>query len=151
MYNFMLGFLGSLCPAVLFNIERKNLVWSGLSGACGWMVFILAKQKTGSMVISTFFGAIIVSLYSEIMARVLKTPASVFSIVGIFPLLPGVWVYNTLLQLVLGDYKKAFNTGLSTLGMTCSIAFGLMLVSAAFQSYTNIKNYLQSNKLNKIK
>ena len=140
MKNILMAFIGSFCPAVLFNINKKNLIWAGFSGMSGWIAYSLIKDNTGHIIIATFVGGIAVSLYSEIMARVLKTPAFVFSIPGIFPLVPGIPAYNTVLNFVERKYNIAAGYCLETLGMAGTIAFGVMLVSALFMFYTDLRH-----------
>lgn len=146
MRNILLSFLGSFCPAVLFNIERKNLIWAGFSGTVGWLVYVATERMTGNLIIAAFFGGIAVSFYSEIMARIIKTPAFIFSITGIYPLVPGMRAFNSLYALMQGDYQESVNLGISTIGMACAIAFGLLIVYAGFQAITNTRIYLINKK-----
>ncbi len=49
---------------------------------------------------ASFVGAFMVGIYSEVMARKLKTPAMQFSIPGIFPLVPGITAYYAINSIV---------------------------------------------------
>jgi uncharacterized membrane protein YjjB (DUF3815 family) len=133
VFGVILAFFGSFFPAILFNIEKKNLVWAGFSGLVGWTIYTVVTQITGMPVIGTFFGAAFIGLYSEMMARILKTPASVFSISGIYPLVPGITAYLTIENIVTGNLATALNKGVETLAFAGAIAFGIMLVTALLQ------------------
>ena len=135
----ILAFLGSFFPAVLFNIERKNLALAGFSGSIGWILFVIGKSLTGSPAVATFLGAAGIGVYSEIMARYKKTPASVFSIAGIYPLVPGITAFNTVKYVVENDLGLALAKGIETIAVAGAIAFGLMTVTATFQFFTKLK------------
>lgn len=151
MKEFILAFLGSFFPAILFNIERKNLGWAGISGLVGWTVYNILTNLTGMPVIATFFGAAAIGLYSEMMARRLKTPASVLSISGIYPLVPGITAYLVIENIVAGNLSTAMNKAIETLGYAGAIAFGIMLVTAFLQFSTKYNEFFKGKKKRLIK
>lgn len=85
-----------------------------------------------------------VSLLSEIMARVFKAPATIFIIIGCFPLVPGSGIYYTMLYAVQGMNDLFMESFLSTLGISISLALAILISSTAFQVYKRIKtkNYI---------
>lgn len=137
--DIILAFLGSIFPAVIFNIERKNLLWAGLSGIIGWIAFAAISKSTGSLALGALVGAILVGIYGETLARILKHPALVFTIPGIFPLVPGINAYNTVLAIVEGRIFDACHMGVETAAIAGAIAFGIMLASAIFK-FIKVKN-----------
>ena len=52
-----LAFLGSVFPVILFNIDRKKILWCGLAGALGWIAYSIFLTLTNSSVFASFFGA----------------------------------------------------------------------------------------------
>jgi uncharacterized membrane protein YjjB (DUF3815 family) len=139
----VLAFFGSIFPVILFNIDRKKIVWTGFCGAIGWATYLVFYKYMHSSVTSSFAGAFIVGVYSEIMAKKLKTPAVQFSIPGIFPLVPGITAYNTINSIVEQQYSIAYSKGLETIAVGGAIAFGIMLSSTTFRFLSNI---IKSNK-----
>lgn len=131
--EFALAFAGSFCAGYLFNIKVRKLIWAGLSGMTGWMVYILVLAMTGQIFFSVFAGAVAVGVFSEIMARVLKMPATVFSIPGIFPLVPGIAAYETIQFLLSDQLQAAGGKMVETLAAAGAIAFGIFLVTAFFR------------------
>jgi len=132
-----LAFWGSVFPVILFNIDRKKIIWAGLCGALGWLAYSLVYEKTASPVAGSFFGAFVVNLYSEYLARKIKTPASMFYVPGIFPLVPGITAYSTLRYIVDYKFNAAVQAGFLTLAIGGAIGFGIML------SATMVKFFLQ--------
>lgn len=142
----VLSFLGSIFPVILFNIDRKKIIWTGIGGALGWIAYSVLLDISQSSVIGSFFGAFVVNIYSEIMARIKKTPASMFYVPGIFPLVPGITAYSTINYIVQKQYDKALTTGVLTLSIGGAIAFGIMLSSTIFKFIIQIKkNYIKNN------
>jgi uncharacterized membrane protein YjjB (DUF3815 family) len=129
----LLAFVGSLCVGILFNVKKKNLVWAGLSGTLGWIAYLLFYRITGEVILPTFMGALFVGLYSEIAARAFRSPATIFSISGIFPLVPGIAAYNTIQYIVEVKLQEAAEKGVETMAAAIAIAFGIMLTSTIFK------------------
>lgn len=136
----LLAFLGSVFPVILFNIDRKKIGWAGLGGAIGWIAYSIVFAEMGSSIIGSFFGAFVVNLYSELMARKLKTPASMFYIPGIFPLVPGITAYSTITYLVEANFRAALNKGVLTLAIGGAIAFGMMLSSTIVKFISKVRD-----------
>ncbi len=128
-----LAFGGSLFPVILFNIDRKKIFFAGISGMLGWIAYSLTLEKTGSPIVSSFFGATAVNMYSELMARIIKAPASTLYIPGIFPLVPGFIAYDAIIFLVEKNYAAAQDYGIQVLEIAGSIGFGMMLSSSVIQ------------------
>ena len=134
----ILAFLGSVFPVILFNIDRKKIIWAGFCGAFGWATYLVVYKYNHSHIMSSFAGAFIVGVYSEFMARRLKTPTIQFSIPGIFPLVPGITAYNTISYLVEKSYSAAFSKGMQTIAVGGAIAFGIMLSSTTYRFISKI-------------
>jgi len=129
----LLAFIGSLCVGVLFNVKKKKLLWVGLSGTLGWIAYSFFYRMTGEVIVPTFMGALVVGLYSEFAARAFKSPATIFSISGIFPLVPGIAAYNTIQYIVENKLQEALAKGVETMTAAIAIAFGIMLISTVFR------------------
>lgn len=122
--------LASLGFGVLFNIKGKNLFFASLGGALTWFFFLLYLKYGSSNIIALFIASIAAGTYSEILARILKTPVTIFSIISIIPLVPGGGMYYTMLDIVQGNINNSLNTGLNTLSSAGSIAAGILLASS---------------------
>ena len=66
-----------------------------LVGAIGWLVYLLVVNK-GGVVWATFFASLVIDICAQILARVMKTPVTIFLIGGILPLVPGSHIYRTI-------------------------------------------------------
>lgn len=128
-----LAFLGSIFPVILFNIDRKKIIWAGFCGAIGWATYISVYYLQDSIGMASFVGAFAVGIYSEFMARKLKTPAIQFSIPGMFPLVPGIIAYKTINYIVEQNYSAAYSNGIQVIIASGAIGFGIMLSTTTFR------------------
>jgi uncharacterized membrane protein YjjB (DUF3815 family) len=133
MKELLLAFAGSFCAGLLFNVRGKRLVWTGLSGTSGWMVYILVLSMNGRVILSIFAGAVAVGIFSETAARVVKAPSTIFSIPGIFPIVPGIAAYESIQFLVENKLPEAGGKIVETLSGAGAIAFGILMVTALFR------------------
>lgn len=133
MLEYLLAFLGSFFAAILFNIKRSNLLCAGFSGMVGWVVYSALFYYGGGIIIPTFFGAVAVGFYSEIMARKKRVPATVFSIAGIFPIVPGISAYNAIENIVNNKLAEAGAKAVETMTSAGALAFGIMMMTAVFR------------------
>jgi len=142
---FFLAVAGTLVPAIVLNVEKKLLIPVGIGGGLGYLVAVAATPNFGIPgFIQVFFGAVVVGLLSEMMARIFKSPTLTFCIPGIFPLVPGISAYKTMQLLAEQEWRDAASTGLMTAASAFAIAFGLMLMAAMFRHIPKKKMIIKS-------
>lgn len=129
MYAFY-SFISSLGFAIIYNVKGKNVFIAGIGGGISWLIYMLINNLSNSNLLSLFIGAISVSIYSEIMARVRKAPVTTFIICGIIPLVPGNGMYYTMYETIIGNLPKATSYGIQTLGAAGSIAIAIAMISS---------------------
>ncbi|MDE4542959.1 MULTISPECIES: threonine/serine exporter family protein [unclassified Thermoanaerobacterium] len=122
------GFLATAGFAFLFNVPLDAIVVSGLSGAVGWAGYLLVMKIYPSTIAATFIASLFIGIMGEIFAQKKKYPTTIFVIPGIIPLVPGAYSYKTVLAIIQGNNKQAFDLGLQTIGIALAIAAGLMFV-----------------------
>lgn len=115
--------------AIVFNCPKRVLLGAGLCGGFGWMVYLLTKMFTESLSLSALFAAIAVGLFGEALAHKKKTPATVFIIPGIVPLVPGYGLYYTMLKVIEYGFNEAATIGFEAIFVAISIASGLVISS----------------------
>ena len=115
---------------ILCNIRGKTALYAAIGGAVGWLVYLLFGF-TSNDIFQYFASAIAITVYSEIFARVQKTPATVYLIVALLPLVPGGGIYYTMEYCISGDTENFLQTGLHTMAITGVLALGILLVASA--------------------
>ena len=89
--------------------------------------------------LGVFAAAIVITILRELMAKILKTPSTVFYIPSLYPIVPGISAYYTVMYIINDKIAEATAKGLETLGSAGAIAFGILLVSTVFR-YINTRN-----------
>ncbi len=113
-------------------MRGKTLAFASLGGAIGWLVYLLFGFVREDL-FQYFVATIATAVYSEILARVMKKPATEFQIVALLPLVPGGGIFYTMEYCVIGNNEKFMETGLHTLGIAGALATGILLVSSIFR------------------
>ena len=90
------SFFGSLGFAVLYNTRGRRLLIPAAGGAFFWAVYLVLLHFFRNAYLGFFVVAILITLYSEIWARVLKTPATTVLMPPVIPLIPGGALYYTM-------------------------------------------------------
>ena len=82
------------------------------------------------MAVAYFAGAFVVALLSEVFAVIFKNPATVYLLPGLFPLVPGGGMFQTMEAAVSGNMENALSIGFSTLTAAGAIAIGIAVASS---------------------
>lgn len=126
----MAAFAASYFAGILFRSGKRQLLWAGILGALGWAVFLLATHFQLSVFSSTFLAAVLISALSVILSRIRKTPVTAFQVIAIFPIVPGLGMYNISYSVVMADYPSAITYFFSTMQTAAAIALGILIVNA---------------------
>ena len=121
----------------IFNVRGRNLLFSAFGGGIAALIYEVGIAMGLNLYLTFFLATIGFAVYSEIMARVLKTTVTTFAISGLIPLVPGRGMYMTMLYMVNGDSQAALSCGMETLASAGIIALGIMMVSTFFKVFSD--------------
>ncbi len=124
------AFLGSGGFSMLFGLRRRYLVLASMGGMLGWVIYLAVNAWLHSGFLSCLVAAAFGLVYAEVLARRLKTPATLFVIPAIVPLVPGGTLYYAMSYAVRGELDAAREYGLETLEYALAIAAGISFVVA---------------------
>lgn len=124
------AFIATAGFAVLFRVPGRLLIPVGMGGGLGWWVYLGAFDFASSAIFATFTAAIWIGGYGEVLARVTRSPASIFSTCAIIPLVPGKGIFETMMAAVQAAPIDAVTHGLKTIAIAGAIASGLSFVTA---------------------
>ena len=124
------AFVGSLGFALVFGMRRRYLFCASLGALLGWGVYMLVDVLVGDVFLPSLAAAAFALTYSEMMAKALKTPATLFVIPAIIPLVPGGSLYYTMSYAVHRDMANARLYGTRTLETALAVAAGISFVLA---------------------
>lgn len=145
LLHFVFAFIATFGWTVFFNAPKEDLVYCSLTGALGWTIYIILYRYSENSYFSNFIASSFITLFSEFLARKLKKPAILYIIPGIIPLVPGLGIYNTMLNMVEGSYIKAIEIGTQVALVSGAIVLGMVVVTSLFRTYYEI---LRTKKIN---
>lgn len=128
LVNLFSAFVGTMCFAVLYNVPKRFYFWSGMTGGLGWLVYCFVFELIGAGTIATFVGTVFVVLMSRILAVYMKCPITIFLASGIFPFIPGSYVYYTAYYIVIDELTEAAMKGVMAFKLAFAIALGIVFV-----------------------
>lgn len=126
-------FLMGAAVGILYRIPRSLLIYASLNAAFSWLVMYGLAQSGLNSVAANFFGGIAVGTAAELLARVLRKPATIFVIPGFIPLVPGREAFTTMRYMVEGQYTQAWAMGALTVFTAGAIAFGIFVSVTVFR------------------
>ena len=126
---FLIALISSLGYCIIFNIRGKHLIGAALGGAISWVSYYLFTELGFSELFAMFLSSTIISIYSEVLARVILAPVTTFIIVALIPLVPGAKIYYTMYEAINGNFLVAMETGVDTLAIAGTLALGVIFVS----------------------
>ena len=127
--NVFCSFMGTVGFAIMYNVPSKYYFGCGITGMAGWIMFlIVSAQNYITSAVASFFGAFVVVLMSRILSVRMKCPITIFLISGIFPLVPGVGIYNTVYYIVTNQLTQAALKGIESFKIAFAIVMGIVIV-----------------------
>lgn len=131
--------VGTLGFSIIFNSRPKRLFLGALGGGLTWVVYLLLAETLRPDFLSVALAAAFGAAFAEVMARVCKAPATVFTILSVIALIPGGSLYITMHHLVGGRQAEALQYGTNTLMVAIAIALGIVFVTAFTTSFFSRK------------
>lgn len=130
LIQLLTAFGGSLGFSLLYGTRRRYLLASSLGGLLSWGIYLAMSTWLRSGFLAYLVPSAFAVVYAEILARRLKSPATLFVIPAILPLVPGGSLYHAMSCVVRGDLAQARSFGAVTLEYALAIAAGISFVTA---------------------
>ena len=140
--TFLLQALASLLAIITFlivlNVQRSMLIPGGILGMAVWLLYLLLKGPT-NVIVATFVAAIVGSCISQILSIIYKTPAVVFILAILAPLVPRYISYRTTAFFVTGNYSQAMVHATLVVILALVISIGMASGTVALKLYKYIE------------
>lgn len=127
------AFVGSLGFALLFRVKRERLLLASLGGLLAWGVYLLMGLATDQEVVRYFVASVALTVYAEILARLVRCPATLFIVTASIPLIPGGSLYQTMQYFMQNDLEAFSRQALTTVLLAVALAVGMLFPTAIFQ------------------
>lgn len=132
------GFVGTCGFAILFNIRGKRFVATAIGGLLSWLLFAVLNDFITNEPIIYFIIACLISTYAEVMARLLKTPTTIFITTSLIPLIPGGSLYYTMVFAFQGNLNTFWPKAISTMQLAAALAMGIIISTALVRVFKKI-------------
>lgn len=129
----LVSFVATACFGIIFNVPLNRVIYCGVVGAMGWLVYYECMLREIDPVQASFLGAFAVAIAAHALARKYKTPMIVFNVSGIIPLVPGGIAYNAMRSAVENDYLMSLQYGSKAFMISGAIAMGLVFAEVLMQ------------------
>ena len=123
------GMFGTIGFSILFKSDKKRIFCNAVGGALTCLVYMISCHYFDHLVVQNLFPALFVTAYSEVMARLVKAPATPILACSVIPLVPGGKLYYTTYYFVIGDTEKFDVTLSETLQIAAGLAVGIICIS----------------------
>ena len=124
------GFFGSLGFAIIYNIRGRRVLIPAIGGAVFWAVYLVFLHFVNNEYLGFFVVAILITIYSEIWARILKTPATTVLMPTVIPLIPGGSLYYAMDAALRHDAPEFILKAQKAIGLAVALAAGIMIVTS---------------------
>lgn len=133
------AFFGSLGFAMLFHLRGRRMWLGAFGGMAVWGIYLLTGGILGDVFWRFTVSSMAATCYGEWLARREKTPATLFLVPAVIPLIPGGSLYDTMYCALRGDYAGFAATGLNTVKMAAAISIGILIASTIIRKITGVR------------
>ena len=124
------SFFGSFGFAIIYNIRGRRVLIPAIGGAVFWAVYLVFLHFVNNEYLGFFVVAILITIYSEIWARILKTPATTVLMPTVIPLIPGGSLYYAMDAALRHDAPEFTLKAQKAIGLAIALAAGIMIVTS---------------------
>lgn len=135
--QFIVSLVATLAFAYLFAAPKADLLYCGLTGAIGWIVYLIAIDLGAGSAFANVLASLALTVTARFFSAIRKNPATVYLRPGIFPLVPGAGIYYTAYYFIANDTAQVAAYGSETLIVAGSIVMGILMGTALPQSWFN--------------
>ena len=94
------AFGGTLGYAYILNAPKNTILPASFIGLAGYMAYVLLGMAGFGTMSAYFLSTVLVSVVCELLARKMRTPATILLLSALVPLVPGYNFYLAMLALV---------------------------------------------------
>lgn len=140
--------IGTLGVALAFNVEKRVIGWALLASLLCCIAYDVTVGLGAGLFIASVISSGVTTLYSYVMARVVKTPVTVMIIPGIIILVPGGKLYYTMLGAVSSDMEMFSRNGVDALLVASGLAIGIIAITAVSRPINALLNKIMRENKN---
>lgn len=147
-FSIAASFFGSLGFAILYNTRGRRILISSIGGAVFWGLYLIFFHYVQNDYLGFFTSAILITIYAEIWARILKTPATTVLMPTVIPFIPGGALYYAVSAALKMDMPVFAEKARSALGLAVALAAGIMVVTSLRGPVDMLLKMINGKKVN---
>ena len=126
----LMSLVGTAGFAIIFRIKGSHIGAAAIGGALTCAVYALFDFMGAELFLSNFLASLFAVVFSGIMAKLLKSPSTIFVSLCIIPIVPGSSLFYTMSNLIVWNETPFRQHATNTLHIALGIASGIVLESA---------------------
>ncbi|MGN1349158.1 MAG: threonine/serine exporter family protein [Acutalibacteraceae bacterium] len=136
------GIVGTCGFALLFRMTKKKIIWAVIGGGLTCVVYAISCHFFTHEFFRNVFPALFATAYSEIFARLTKSPSTPYIACSIISLVPGSKLFYTMYYFITSDMELYRATLYETVRIAAGLSVGIILVSVIIReiNYSKFKN-----------
>lgn len=136
--------IGTLSFAVLLKVPKDLLFYATFGGLISASISYFLESTGKNVFIASLFAMAAVAVYSEIIARIRKTPATVILLPSTIPLLPGSTIYYAMQNAVNGNTQNFNYYAAQTAETAIGLGLGAVIVAVLVKFVSSQIEYYKS-------
>lgn len=138
LMNAILSYLGSVSFGIIINVPRRLLNNAGITGVCGWFVYLMCQNLNLGVFLSNFLGALVIGLVSYVFARLQKVPILNFNVSALICLAPGALMYEGVHNTIFKGVNVGMTIIVRVMIVILALAVGTMLSQLIYEAMKHI-------------
>lgn len=145
LIQFIVSLFATLSFALLFSAPKAELFFCGLTGAIGWIVYLICLGFDSGTVVANLVATFSLTVIARVIASLRRNPVTVYLISGIFPLVPGAGIYYTSYYFIMNEMTQCSSAGMETIKVAGAIVLGITFGFGLPQSWFNALQRIKSH------
>lgn len=133
---FLSSSVGTFGFAIFMHAPKRAWLPASVIGGAAYLTYWALLQMNVYEPLSMFTGALLGSLLGQYCARRMRMIATIFLLLGMIPLVPGLGLYRCMSFLAQEMYSEGADAGVRAMVDIVMIAFGLGMGSYVFRMFT---------------
>lgn len=139
LMQMVMGCIGAVGFAVLFNVRVNKLWFIAAASALSWLGYSVCMLAGTGVFWAFFCGTVVAALISEILARIVKVPVLMLLVPILIPLIPGGDLYHMMSYLVRGQEEAMLESARLLLLEAGAIALGIICAASVMSIFTGLR------------
>ncbi len=133
----LLATIGTVGFSVIFHLPAKRLPVVIVGSFFTSLIQLVCDARVDQLFTGAMLAAMFAVWFSEVFARVLRTPTVVIMTPILIPLVPGGSMFYTMQGVLLGNMEQFREYGINTAQVGFGIAFGSLVATAVARLITD--------------